>query len=248
MATQILKVLTELTSLTPTGVIILKPFRPWFGIPLWRDRNVGIRVLNAQEIQQALETVSDVATAAQDQALKQEIVTRSLWSIDGAYVASKEDLDEYNKLHSTTLTEIEYKRVFVASFEQYLIDYLYTVYTELQKKQVRKVFGLSMCAVCKNQESKVPDNAHVLNFDVAEMICAACFSNVTEEDGFIFSKPVVYAQAPTVNITLDQTVNDDAPDEQKTLTPADFPTLDDYRNYVIEQAEKNTFDATQVQQ
>lgn len=251
MSTSILRVLTELTALTPNGIVTLKPFRPWFGLPLWRGRNIGFRVLNAQEIQQALEYINDVPAVAQDQALKREIVTRSLWAIDGAYVVPPTDLEEYNKLHSTELSELEYKRVFVAGYEQYFVDYLYTVYTELQKKQIRKVLGLNMCAVCKTQFTKVPADAYSLSFDVAELICNNCFKDVTPDDGFHFTKSVEYAAPSTAGIELDTTekpVAAPVPEEKPVRKkPTDFATLNEYRDYMIEEAQKDELRATQVQ-
>ena len=240
MATpSILKVLTELTALTPTGVTILKPFRPWFGLPIWRNRTVGIRLLNAQEIQEAMNFINDTAGLAQDQALKKELVARSLWSVDGSFVVTDEELKVYNEEHRSELTQLEYKRIFVNAFEQYLIDYLYGLYVELQGKQNRKIFGLQQCAVCKKVYATLPADVKQIRFSTAEIVCGECMSSVKEEDGFDFiggaefKKPET-GEVPEPSITLDT----EAPPVTTVLkTPADFETMDDYRNYMIEQAE-----------
>lgn len=203
-----------------------------------------MRVLNAQEIQQALEAVNDVPLTGQDQALKKEIVARSLWSIDGAYVALKEDVDEYNNVNSTQLTETEYKRVYVNSYEQYLVDFLYVVYTELQKKQIRRVMGLHMCAVCKNQYSKLPEKSYPINFDIAEMVCETCFPDVTSEDGFVFVKKVDFVQAVAKPAEEPPKVDETNSSIKK---PSDFATLNEYRDYLIELADHREIQTTQVQ-
>jgi hypothetical protein len=231
----ILRVLTELTALSSNSVTILKPFRPWFGIPLWRGRTVGIRLLNAGEIEQALEYVNDASIAAQDQALKKEIVARCLWTIDGAYVAPKEEVEQYNKDHKTELSDIEYRRIFVQDFEQFLVDYLYTIYTELQQKQTRKVMGISMCAICKTTTPHIPSNARKIKFNTAEYLCADCLTNITDDDGFDFED-----QIPVDTPKKENKPEPEVPQPSDTVkTPADFETLEDYRNYLIDLAEKN---------
>lgn len=234
MGASILKVLTELTALSSNGITILKPFRPWFGIPLWRGRTVGLRLLNAGEIEQSLEFINTAATTAQDQALKKEIVSRSLWTIDGSYVVSKEELEQYNRDHRSELSDLEYKRIFVNGFEQYLVDFLYSMYNELQQKQTRLVLGINMCAVCRDTELTIPPTARKLKFSVAEYVCGDCLTTVTDKDGFEFEEKTIVPEP-----TAEQTVVSQPVPKARTLTPADFPTLEAYQNHLVDLAEQN---------
>jgi hypothetical protein len=229
MSTSILKVLTELTALSSSGITVLKPFRPWYGIESWRGRTVSLRLLNVKEIESALEAVSTVSATAQEQALKKEVMARALWAIDGQTVANKEDLDAYNQAHKTLLSEVEYKRVFIQDFEQYFLDYLYTLYTELQNKQVRKVMGLHQCAVCKKQTTALGDKDRKIRFNTAEYVCAACDQTVVDEDGFDF-------ETPRVDDTPKKEDAGAAPEvaTPRILTQADFTSLEDYKTYLIE--------------
>lgn len=240
----ILKVLTELTSLSSNGITILKPFRSWFGIPLWRGRTVGMRLLNAGEIEQSLEYITNSSVSAQDQALKKEIVARSLWTIDGSYVVAKEDLEQYNQSHKTELSDLEYKRIFVHDFEQYLVDYLYALYSELQQKQARYVVGIKMCGICKRTDTVLPEGSRKLKFSTAEYICGSCLSNVSEEDEFDFEGQEVHVEPKKEDVPLT------TPAEQSSSTvktPADFPTIEDYRDYLINLAETNENETANLQ-
>jgi hypothetical protein len=245
----ILKVLTELTALSPNGIVVLKPFRSWFGIPEWRNRLVGIRLLNAKEIEQALEVINTYSDTSKEQALKREIVARALWSIDGAYVVPKEELEQYNKEHKTELSDLEYKRIFVGDFEQYVVDYLYNVYSELQQKQTRKIFGIYMCAVCRNTVSSPPPKENKIKFHTAEYICDSCKSTITENDMFDFEvqnnnftnieNNSTNVDNNSTNVDNNSTNVDNNSKSNKIKTVADFESLEDYRNYLIEKATSN---------
>jgi len=232
--TSILKVLTELTALSSNGITILKPFRSWFGLPIWRGRTVGLRLLNAGEIEQSLEFINNTAVTAQDQALKKEIVARSLWTVDGTSVVAKEDLEQYNQRHKTELSDLEYKRVFVQDFEQYLVDYLYTLYSELQQKQARKVMGIHLCGICKRTDPKLPEGSRKLKFSTAEFICADCLPKISEEDEFEFEEQDISLESKKNEPQLPAVPTQTAP---AVKTPADFSTMDEYRDYIIGLAE-----------
>ena len=228
----ILQVMTELTALSTNGIVILKPFRGWYGIPLWQDRKIGIRVLNAGEIEDAMDYISNVSVTAQDIALKLEIVARSLWSVDGAYVASKEDVDNYNELNKTELSELEYKRVLIHSFEHNVIEHLYMTYGELQKKQSRKVYGLNECAITKQvfTTNNIPQGSKYLLYNTSEIISPAGLEKIKPEDNFDFEKEVQ-------PITIDSIQNQPVINASKTVK--DFQTLEQYQDYLLEKAEQN---------
>ena len=240
----ILKVLTELTALNPSGIVILKPFRPWYGLEAWRSRKVGLRILNALEIENALEAVAPTTPTAQEQALKKEIIARALWSIDGQSVSSKEDVEDYNELHKTELNEVEYRRVFVAAFEQYFLDYLYTLYTELQSKQARHVMGVLQCGICRKTTTVLGEGDRRIEFSTAEFLCADCVRNVVPEDGFDFTDEPRKMHTSEFEVVPTSTSGASA-DLKTILTPgeltqsnvvktqSDFKTLDEYKDYLI---------------
>lgn len=247
MATSILKVLTELTALSSNGITILKPFRPWYGLESWRGRKIGLRLLNAGEMESAMEFINSSGAAAQEQAFKKEVISRALWTVDGSYVASKEDIEEYNILHKSELSELEYKRVHIAAFEQYLVDYLYSLYLELQQKQARKVFGFYQCAICKNTVKTVPASSRRLKFSTAEILCETCLPSIAEDDLFDFEIVTEVPGTPPA-VTNDIPVNPSVTPQQSSVkTPADFDTLDAYRDYIVELAENNEATANKIQ-
>jgi hypothetical protein len=239
MATSILKVLTELTALSSNGITVLKPFRPWYGIESWRGRKIGMRLINAGEMESAMDFINTSSTAAQEQAFKKEVVARSLWTIDGSYVASKEDIEDYNDLHKSELSELEYKRVHVSAFEQYFMEYLYSLYLELQQKQARKVFGFYQCAICKNTVKEIPVDARRLKFNTAEILCSMCLPNIVDDDLFEFE--IVTEISPTTSPAINAvpTIPADALQQNSVRPQAEFETLADYKDYLVELAEKN---------
>jgi len=230
----ILKILTELTALSPNGITVLKPFRAWFGLPLWRGRTVGLRLLNAGELEQSLEYINNASVTAQDQALKKEIVARTLWTVDGSNVVVKEDLEQYNQAHKTELSDLEYKRVFVNDFEQYLVDYLYSLYSELQQKQARKVMGMQMCGICKRIDHILPEGARKLKFSTAEFLCIDCLPKISEEDAFEFEEQELIPEPKKDDVQPTAASPQNTP---TVRTPADFKTQDEYRDYLIDLAE-----------
>lgn len=239
----ILHIMTELTSLSPNGVVIIKPFRAWFGIPTWQNKKIGMRILNAGEIEAAMEMINNSSETSQDFALKIEIIARSLWSVDGLSVANKEDLNNYNELHKTELTEIEYKRFYVKSFEHYVVEHLYNVYNELQKKQSRKVFGIYECAVTKKTFTKIPEGSKTLLYNTSEIICPEGLAQLTENDIFDFEGeiPISKQKEPTPK-TTEQPL-------QNLKTIKDFDTMDEYKEYlgkIAEQESQHAIEATTV--
>lgn len=235
MATSILKVLTELTALSSNGITILKPFRPWYGLESWRGRTVGLRLLNAGEMEQVMEFIATSSTTAQDQAFKKEVVARSLWTVDKAYVAPKESVEAYNEEHKSELSELEYKRVFINGFEQYLVEYLYTLYTELQQKQARKVFGMYQCCTCKKSFKDIPTTARRIKFNTAEIICDECLPSIADVDMFDFEASIEVPVVPQSETPPAQV----SPIAPAMKTPADFESLEDYQTYLIEEAERH---------
>jgi len=247
MATSILKVFTELTALSSNGITILKPFRPWYGIEQWRGRKIGLRLLNAAEMESAMEFINSAGAAAQEQAFKKEIVARSLWTVDGSYVASKEDVEDYNVLHKSELSELEYKRVHIAAFEQYLVDYLYSLYLELQQKQARKVYGFYQCAICKNTVKTIPVDARRLKFSTAEIVCGMCLPTISDDDQFEFE---VITEVPASTPTAIVDPASSSPEQANDTTvksASEFDTLADYKDYLVERAEKNEATANKIQ-
>jgi hypothetical protein len=246
MATSILKVLTELTALSSNGITVLKPFRPWYGLESWRGRKIGMRLINAGEMESAMDFINTSSTSAQDQAFKKEVVARSLWSVDGSYVASKEDVEDYNDIHKSELSELEYKRVHVSAFEQYLMDYFYSLYLELQQKQARKVFGFYQCAICKNTVKTVPADARRLKFNTAEIICSICLPNIVDDDLFEFE--TVTETLPTTSPVSNTApaISASVPQQDYVKLPVDFETLADYKDYLVTLAEKNEGSSNKV--
>lgn len=186
--------LEDLGAITSTGLYEIKPFKDWSNT-LWKDKIFSMRLCNAGELVDILEHVSEYSTSARDFLTIHETLIRAIHAIDGMPLVTSEKLQEYNKHAGTNFTELSFLRSWIRNIEQPVLERLNAVYAALQTKQIRKVYGLNICAACETTFSEVPENSAILLYSVAEIVCNKCLP-ITELSNFDI------APNPSANVTL----------------------------------------------
>ena len=179
----LLRQLEDLAGLSKkTGLIEIKPFRLWKGDSYWSNVKFKMRLCNAGEVLEVASYGDKYSSNAQEKAVKIEIVIRSIYEIDNQVLGSSEEVNKYNETHNTSLTRIEYLRIWANNLEQLVIDTLYNTYVSLQMKQVRLVFNQAMCENCGTvyERDKLPEGSREIMYSTGEIICSSCLSDIHE--------------------------------------------------------------------
>ena len=145
----------SLHKLVDIGLIRVKPFEDWDD-PGLKDVELTMRVLNWGELKEIAEFVESfpIDSFLRQMKLRQETLIRSIHTWGGTPLATHEDLERYNKAHSTDLSLLEYKRIHTDNLEKPVIDRLDETYDGLREKQTRKMLGIVQCAVTKRAMGK----------------------------------------------------------------------------------------------
>ena len=166
--------LEDLGALINSGTIALKPFRDWVGSPQWQHAIFTMRLCNAGEVLDMAETGSFFAEgASRQQAVKLEILSRSITAIDGRAVITQEELNKYNTDYKTEFgSPREWISIYLKNLESVVLDRLDAVYGALQLKQGRQVRGEYQCAVTGNifTKANIPEGSLYLNYSLQEII------------------------------------------------------------------------------
>jgi len=175
----LLQIFEDLGSLSETGLIEIKPFKRWPGFK-WQEQVFTMRLCNAGETLDILSSTGKFADAAKSQAIKQEIMIRSIFSVDGRALITAEELQDYNEKNGSKLSELEYLRTWVKSIEQVILDRIDVVYSDLQMKQIRILQGMCLCEMCGNtyMKKELPNNSHYLKYSLGEIVCGNCMPQV----------------------------------------------------------------------
>ena len=181
----LLRQLEDLAGLSKkTGLIEIKPFRLWKGDSYWSNVIFKMRLCNAGEVLDVASHGDKHSSNAQEKAVKIEIVIRSIYEIDNQILGSSEEVNKYNEMHNTSLTRIEYLRIWANNLEQLVIDTLYNTYVSLQMKQVRLVFNQVMCENCGTvyERDKLPEGSKEILYSTGEIICNSCLMEIDREE------------------------------------------------------------------
>ena len=155
------------------GLVEVKPFRDWVNTA-YKNKVFQMRLCNAGELLEMTSYCDSIPVTARQQALKMEIIIRSVWDIDGKRLVSDEEIASYNARHNSNITLIEYLRIWSRNLEQVVVDRLEAVYDALLIKQFRRIQGAFLCAACNTTFPSLPENSKRLRYSLGEVICSSC--------------------------------------------------------------------------
>jgi len=197
----LLQSLEELGSLSETsGLVEIKPFRDWED-KKWKQRIFKLRLVNGGEMLDIYTYAADFPETAREAVIRREILIRSLWSIDGRDLITPEELAKYNEAHKSTLSAIEFLRMWFYNLEIPVIERLESIYSSLQLKQLRRLQGVEACAACGLTFKTLPEGSERINYSGGEIVCSACISGIDRKD-FDFVDAVKPAFIPEPKETL----------------------------------------------
>ena len=167
----LLSELERLAALTDTegGILRIKPFRDWKGT-LWQNKLFQMRLLNAGEMLEVYDYCEKYQGNAKDQAFYIEIIIRSLFGIDESILASDEEVLKYNEQCKTKLSRVEYLRLWAGNLEQVVLLRLYSIYEQLQAKQIRKLNDQYLCEVTGKISDKLQEGDKIIDYGIGEII------------------------------------------------------------------------------
>jgi hypothetical protein len=174
----LLSILEKLASLTEEegGLIKIKPFRDWKGSS-WQNKIFTMRLLNAGEMLEVYDFCDKYTGTARDQAYYIEIIIRSLFSVDGQQLAEDEEVLKYNQKCSTSLSRLEYLRLWAGNLEQVVLLRLHSIYEQLQIKQIRLVNGQFLCEISGNTFNDLPKDCKVIKYGIGEILSKEILEN-----------------------------------------------------------------------
>jgi hypothetical protein len=175
-----LQSLEELGALNEsTGVFEVKPFKDWKGNKIWKDKIFKMRLCNAGELLEIFSYIGNMNGEEKSQASKFELLIRSIFAIGNRPLITIEELQKYNEVHKSTLTEKEYLRSWIGNLEDVVIERLDMVYAGLGLKQMRKLQGQYQCGGCgKIVEENSLKDSKVLKYSISEIICKDCIKYI----------------------------------------------------------------------
>ena len=181
------------------GLLEIKPFKDWED-PIWKNKIFTLRLCNAGEMLSIYNALADVADSSKVQVIKIELLIRAIYYISNMTLVSPESLQKYNDTHKVSLSALDFLRLWIGNLEQIVLDRLDAVYGGLQRKQARSLQGLSLCALCEKEYTKLPENSKKLKYALAEIVCGTCMTEIkdppAELANFDFETPL----APVENI------------------------------------------------
>lgn len=215
------------------GLFTLKPFRDWKN-SVWSDKVFKMRLCNAGDLLDIFTQCQDTAENARIQAMKIEILIRSIYSIDDRRLISAEDLKRYNDDNNVNLSELEFLRMWMKNLEQVVIERLDLMYNALQQKQLRHLSGSYMCGVCGNIFYEKPQDAKDTKYMPCEIVCADCLPSVVNTDLYDFADAV-----PVKHIfdEPEEIISEEAPEDPGFICPncsQTFPTVEELSEHRLD--------------
>ena len=180
ISSPLLDSLVALGAFNGNGLIDIKPFRDWKASP-WKDKVFTMRLCNAGEVEDILKDVADVPENARPQALKQEILIRAIFQVDGRALVTQEELKEYNDKHNTDVSSLQYLRIWIRDLEDVVVNRLDAIYQALTIKQIRYLQDQEMCEKCSNLFDKNKNSGPKIKYCLGEILCSDCY-NPEEDD------------------------------------------------------------------
>lgn len=178
---ELLQSLEELGSLTREfGLYSLKPFNDW-KTTIWSKKVFKMRLCNAGELLDIFSQCQNVAEDAKVQAMKIELLIRSIYSIDDRPLVTPEELQKFNDDNNQDLSIYEFLRMWLKNLEQVVIERLDLVYHALQEKQLRQLEGKLMCGNCGRVYSSLPEGGKLTKHMICEIVDKDCLSIINKE-------------------------------------------------------------------
>lgn len=165
--------LENLGAIEGTGFFEVKPFKDWVGTPEWKEKIFKFRLCNAGEMFDVADAVDDKNERARLERIKFEILSRSIFAIDGRVLITDEELNKYNELNETDFkSSREWIAVYLRNLEKVVVDRLDAVYGALLIKQVRFLQGNVVCSATNKMFFKdtIPAGSLFLKYDLGEII------------------------------------------------------------------------------
>jgi len=165
--------LENLGALNGTGFYEVKPFKDWAGVPAWKEKIFKLRLCNAGEIFDITEAADEMNEKARLEHIKLEILSRSIFSVDGRALITDEELTKYNETNETDFkSPREWIAVYLRNLEKIVIDRLDAIYGALTLKQLRFLQGNVVCTATNKMFSKnsIPEGSLFLKYDLGEII------------------------------------------------------------------------------
>lgn len=153
-----------------SGLISIRPFRDWVHESAWSKKLFNLRLCNAGEVLEIASYLSSVPENARDYALKLETILRMIYKIDGKMIADNKEVSDYCKQVDKELSRIEYLRLWVVNLEGIVVERLYSIYEQMQAKQVRLINGQYSCEVTGNIYNSIPEDAVLVQNCLGEII------------------------------------------------------------------------------
>jgi hypothetical protein len=169
--------LDSLEDLGSLGIYDVKPFRDWKN-PLWRDKIFSMRLCNVGEGFEILENISSIPEDAKSQAMKIEILARSIYMIDNTFPISSKDLQEFNEKNSLNYDQKDYLILWFKNIEQAVLNRLDAIYAGLQMKQLRELKEEKVCDNCGTIYKEFSENSKKLKYSISELLCEKCLTTV----------------------------------------------------------------------
>lgn len=165
------------------NLVDIKPFFDWVGTPL-RNTILTMRLLNVAEEEEAATFCSKFPESVQKQKMVVEILIRSIWAFNGMPLCTKEQLENFNSNADTELTELDFKRMKVGTFEALVRDRLEATYYGLQQKQVRGLQGVVQCFVTGKlfPVKEIPEGSIRIRYTLAEIISKEAYDGLSDSE------------------------------------------------------------------
>lgn len=195
----LLRQLENLAALSEnTGSAEIKPFKNWKGSKYWSNAIFKMRLCNAGEIIDIASYGDQFQATAREYITKVDTIIRSIFEINGIALGGIEEISKYNQNNNTSLSRIEYLRIWAKNLEQVVVDTLYGTYVALQMKQVRLVMGQCACEVCGQvyEKGKLPEGTRDILFSTEEIICGNCIGSINQEEFDFKDKKVIDVVKP----------------------------------------------------
>jgi hypothetical protein len=137
-----------------------------------------MRLCNVGEGFEILENISNIPEDAKSQAMKIEILARSIYMIDNAFPISAKDLQDFNQKNSLNCDQKDYLIFWFKNIEQVVLNRLDAIYAGLQMKQLRELKEEKICDNCGTIYKTTSKDAKKLKYSISEILCEKCLNSV----------------------------------------------------------------------
>lgn len=198
--TFLLKSFEELGApLTEYGLYSIKPFKDWEN-SAWANKVFQMRLCNVGDLLDVFSQCQDVPENAKIQAMKIEILIRSIYSVDDRPLISAEELQKYNDDNNTELSSLGFLRLWMKNLEQVVVERLDFVYNALQQKQLRSLKGSLLCGECGTLFYDLPKGGKLTKHMACEVLCPKCMETADLHLYEFEEETSAVAEAPSLHV------------------------------------------------